>query len=82
MTCDDAIIHIEHKVGMILVQHKDVNGTIFVVTYSKNVQNDTWGMKILGKIETLYNGFTNFTSTLMTEYTDKFEIDHICILTP
>jgi len=39
-------------------------------------------MKILGKIETLYNGFTNFTSTLMTEYTDKFEIDHICILTP
>ena len=68
--------------GMILVQHKDAAGSIFVVTYKKNEAANTWALQAIGKIETLYDGFTNFTSTLMTEYTDKFEIDHICILTP
>ena len=67
---------------MILVQIKDINGTICIVTNTKNVQTETWALKVIGKIDTMYCGFTNFTSTLMTEYTDKFEIDHICILTP
>ena len=77
--CDDPVIGIEEKHGLLLVHHKD--GTIFIIQYTKTGV-ESWTLKQIGKVETKYEGPCAFTSTIACEIKEDKVIPHILIITP
>lgn len=81
---DDPILKIEQVLYAVLVQLKDVQGTICLLKIWK-AANGKYQIKKMSEIQTMNQSFTTFGSTVLCSYSHKtgeFLADHITVITP